>query len=73
MVELPVFVAEQFSWYLYFGMIIPQVKSLGILQRLKNINMIKERLFYNVPENFASIDEIFSLREPKINVGRSGM
>jgi hypothetical protein len=37
---------------------------------------IKERLFYNVPENFASIDEIFSLREAKIgifNVGRSGM
>jgi hypothetical protein len=36
---------------------------------------IKERLFYNVPENFASIDEIFSLREVKIgiiNVGRSG-
>jgi hypothetical protein len=37
---------------------------------------IKEHLFYIVPENFASIDEIFSLREAKIckiNVGRSGM
>jgi hypothetical protein len=27
---------------------------------------IKERLFYNVPEHFASIDVIFSLREAKI-------
>jgi hypothetical protein len=33
---------------------------------------IKERLFYNVPEKFASIYDIFSLREAKIgkiNVG----
>jgi hypothetical protein len=71
MVELPVFVAEQFSWYLCFGMIIHQIPRYFT----KNI---KERLFYNVPENFASIDEIFNLRVRvreakigKINVGRS--
>jgi hypothetical protein len=69
MVELSVFVAEQFSWYLCFGMIIHQIHR----DFTKNI---KERLFYNVPEKFASIDEIFSLQEAKngkINVGRSGM
>jgi hypothetical protein len=69
MVELPVFVAEQFSWYLCFGRIIHQIPR----DFTKNI---KELLFYNVPENFASIDEMFSLREAKIGiitVGRSGM
>jgi hypothetical protein len=56
MVELPVFVVEQFLWYLCFGMIIHQIPR----DFTKNV---KERLFYNVPENFASsIDEIFSLR-----------
>jgi hypothetical protein len=59
MVELPDFVAEQFSWYLCFGMIIHKISR----DFTKNI---KERLFYNVPENFASIDDIFSLREAKI-------
>jgi hypothetical protein len=70
MVALPVFVAEQFSWYLCFGMIIHQIPR----DFTKNI---EERLFYNVPERFASIGESFSLvREAKIgkiNVGRSGM
>jgi hypothetical protein len=37
--------AEQFSWYLCFGMIIHQIPR----DFTKNI---KERLFYNVPENF---------------------
>jgi hypothetical protein len=50
MVELPVFVAAQFSWYICFGIIIPNDFTRNI----------KDSLFYNVPENFASIDNIFS-------------
>jgi hypothetical protein len=49
-----------------------EYKGTFILQ----CSCIKERLFYNVPDNFASIDEMFSLREAKIgiiNVGRLGM
>jgi hypothetical protein len=57
------------SWKLCFGMIIHQISRVFT----KNI---KESLFYNVPENLASIDDIFSVRESKIgiiNVGRSGL
>jgi hypothetical protein len=49
MVELPVFVVKQFSWYLCFGMIIHQIPRVFT----KNIN---ESLLYNVPGNFASIE-----------------
>jgi hypothetical protein len=54
MVESPVFMAEQFSWYICFGITI----YLDQISRVFTRN-IKDSLFYNVPENFSSIDEVF--------------
>jgi hypothetical protein len=64
MVESPVFVAEQFSWYICFGI---KLIFLDQISRVFTRN-IKDSLFYNVPENFASIDKVFSPWEAKIGM-----
>jgi hypothetical protein len=67
MVESPLFVAEQFSWYICFGITINS--SLSNLHGF--YKEYKDSLFYNVPENVQPMRSENRHGDQNFNVGRS--